>query len=74
MTQFGDMPGEEFRRHGYKLVDWIADYFEKIDDYPVLSGVEPGWLSGQLPGSAPDVGVSYWSDMCVIAVMALKRK
>src|SRR5918912_65176 len=29
--QFGDMPDDEFRRYGYQLVDWIADYFEHID-------------------------------------------
>ena len=40
----GDMPAEDFRRYGYEIVDWIANYFEHIDEYPVLSQVEPGWL------------------------------
>lgn len=27
-TPFGDMDAESFRREGYRLVDWIARYFE----------------------------------------------
>jgi len=38
------MPAEEFRRYGYEIVDWIADYFDHIDEFPVLSQVQPGWL------------------------------
>ena len=47
----GDMPDDEFRRYGYQLVDWIADYFQNIETFPVLSQVEPGWLTQNLPGS-----------------------
>ena len=45
---------EEFRRTGYQLVDWIADYRARIADLPVMSGVEPGWVSAQLPAVPPD--------------------
>jgi aromatic-L-amino-acid decarboxylase len=55
----GDMPAEEFRRYGYELVDWIANYFEHIGEYPVLSQVEPGWLKDNLPGSAPERGEDF---------------
>ena len=54
----GDMPTEEFRRHGHYLIDWIADYFEHIDDLPVLAQVEPGELKSQLPTSPPEKGES----------------
>lgn len=54
----GDMPAEEFRRHGHELIDWIADYFEHIDDLPVLAQVEPGELKSQLPTSPPEQGES----------------
>lgn len=54
----GDMPSEEFRRHGHELIDWIADYFEHIDDLPVLAQVEPGELKTQLPISPPEKGES----------------
>src|SRR5687768_6488505 len=50
----GDMPAEDFRRHGYEIVDWIANYFENIGEYPVLSQVEPGWLKDNLPTGAPE--------------------
>ena len=54
----GDMPAEEFRRHGHELIDWIADYFEHIEDLPVLAQVEPGELKSQLPTSPPEKGES----------------
>jgi aromatic-L-amino-acid/L-tryptophan decarboxylase len=34
-------PGE-FRAAAHKAVDWIADYLEQIDRYPVLSRCRPG--------------------------------
>lgn len=49
------MNSEEFRRFGHELIDWIADYREKVQrgDFPVLSGATPGALKGQLPAMAP---------------------
>src|SRR5262249_53589521 len=55
----GDMPDDEFRRCGYQLVDWIADYFEHIDTFPVLSQVQPGWLKQNLPASPPQEGEDF---------------
>ena len=52
----GDMTGEEFRRFGHELVDWIAEYFDHIDDLPVLAQIEPGQLKAKLPVSAPEQG------------------
>lgn len=56
--QAGDMNAAEFRRFGHELIDWIADYFERIEDLPVLSQIEPGDLKAQLPGAAPLRGES----------------
>jgi aromatic-L-amino-acid decarboxylase len=47
------MTPEEFRKHGYTLVDWIADYLEGIERHPVASAVEPGWVRSQLPAGPP---------------------
>ena len=58
-TDFGDMPKEEFRRHGHELIDWIADYFENIEQFPVLSQIEPNWLKDNLPKSAPEIGEDF---------------
>lgn len=50
------MSGPEFRRFGHELVDWIADYFDNIDDLPVLAAIEPGDLKAKLPTSPPEQG------------------
>ena len=52
----GDMSAEEFRRFGHEIVDWIANYFEHIEDLPVLAQIEPGDLKAQLPSAPPDQG------------------
>ena len=54
----GDMPPEEFRRFGHQVVDWMADYFQQPERYPVLPEVKPGALVDRLPKSAPDSGES----------------
>ena len=58
-TELGDMPAEEFRKFGYQIVDWIANYFEHIEDLPVLSQVEPNWLRNNLPTSPPMDGQDF---------------
>ena len=51
-----DMNKDDFRRFGHELIDWIADYFERIDDLPVLAAIEPGDLKAQLPNAPPKHG------------------
>ncbi len=53
------MSTEEFRHWGYKTIDWIADYLEKVEQLPVLSQVEPGDIRAKLPETAPQKGGSY---------------
>jgi aromatic-L-amino-acid decarboxylase len=53
------MTPDEFRRRGHEVVDWIADYYKKIEDYPVLSRVAPGEIRALLPASAPEQGESF---------------
>ena len=52
----GDMSPDEFRRFGHELIDWIAEYFERIEQLPVLSQIQPGDLKAQLPASPPRTG------------------
>ncbi|MDP3915991.1 MAG: pyridoxal-dependent decarboxylase [Bacteroidota bacterium] len=52
------MSPEEFRKNGKQMIDWIADYYENIEKYPVLSQVKPGEIIGQLPLNAPEVSES----------------
>ncbi len=53
------MTPDEFRTHGRELIDWIADYWERIEDLPVRSRVEPGWVRSRLPAEAPEVGEPF---------------
>ena len=53
------MNGEAFRRHGHELVDWIADYLEHSDRYPVLARVKPGEIASALPTHAPEEPESF---------------
>ena len=50
----GDMPPDEFRRFGHEVIDWVADYFEQVERYPVLARVQPGEVAAQLPVEAPE--------------------
>jgi aromatic-L-amino-acid decarboxylase len=43
-----------FRRHGHELVDWIADYLEQVERYPVLARVTPGEIVNALPPHPPE--------------------
>src|SRR5664279_4816225 len=53
------MTPEQFRQHGRAVVDWIADYYERIETLPVLSQVEPGQIRQALPADAPAEGEPF---------------
>lgn len=57
--QLGDISGDEFRKYGYRVVDMIADYYERIEEFPVLSQIEPGSLAASLPSSPPAVAEDF---------------
>ena len=48
---------EEFRKYGHGLIDWVADYFNNIESYPVRSQVEPGYLFNKIPTQPPKEGI-----------------
>ncbi len=48
------MNGDEFRKSGHALVDWIADYLDHAERYPVLSRVKPRDIVRALPADAPE--------------------
>jgi aromatic-L-amino-acid decarboxylase len=52
------MTPEEFRRQGHAAVDWLAEYFVRVEELPVLSTVEPGAIRSKLPGEPPEYGES----------------
>jgi len=49
----------QFREEGKKIIDWIADYYENIEKYPVLSQVKPGEVKDKLPENPPQKGESF---------------
>lgn len=49
----------QFRKSAHQMVDWMADYLDQIEKYPVKSQVKPGEILGQLPESAPDEGEAF---------------
>ena len=53
------MSPEEFREHGHRVVDWIADYQQRVGTFPVLSQVRPGEIRSALPADPPEQGESF---------------
>ena len=54
----GDIPTDEFRAAAHAAVDWIAEYLEHPEQYPVKSRVRPGDIRRSLPDAAPAEGES----------------
>jgi aromatic-L-amino-acid decarboxylase len=53
------MTPDEFRRHGHAVVDWIADYRERVHDLPVMAPVAPGDVKAMLPSAPPPQGEPF---------------
>lgn len=53
------MSPDEFRAHGRAVIDWIADYMERVETLPVLSNVKPGDIRAQLPTVPPQTGEPF---------------
>ncbi|HET8541846.1 MAG TPA: pyridoxal-dependent decarboxylase [Anaeromyxobacter sp.] len=47
------MDANEFRRHAHALVDWIADYRERLGTLPVMSRCGPGAIRARFPAAPP---------------------
>lgn len=53
------MTSNEFRQWGRQVIDWIADYMDRVEQYPVMSQVKPGEIRAQLPPAAPENGEPF---------------
>ncbi|KAK3735479.1 hypothetical protein QZH41_020534 [Actinostola sp. cb2023] len=53
------MDSKQFRKSGKQLIDFIADYFENIEECRVIPDVKPGFLLEKLPSSAPKHGEDF---------------
>ena len=56
------MSNDEFRAAGHAMIDWIADYWESVEDMPVLSQVQPGDIRASLPETPPE-SPEQWVDI-----------
>jgi aromatic-L-amino-acid decarboxylase len=54
-----DPTSDEFRAAGHKLIDWIADYLDGVDQYDVLSRVKPGDIEKQFAAKPSIDGRPY---------------
>ena len=54
-----DPNASDFRAAAHQAVDWISDYFENIESYPVLSRVQPGDIERQFDDTPSERGRSY---------------
>ncbi len=50
------MDPDEFRKLGHELVDWVADYRQRMGDLPVMSPVQPGDIHVRFPAEPPQTG------------------
>jgi len=53
------MTPEEFKKWGYRYVDWIADYLSHPERHAVLSRVKPGDIRKQLSQAPPEAPESF---------------
>ncbi len=53
------MQPDEFRRHAHELVDWMADYLDRVSELPVIPDVAPGDIARRLPSSPPEQGEPF---------------
>ena len=58
-TKSYHMSAEDFRRHGKEVIDWIADYYENVECYPVLSRAKPGEIARSLGTGVPVRGEDF---------------
>jgi aromatic-L-amino-acid/L-tryptophan decarboxylase len=49
----GDLSRDELVEQGRSVLDWIAEYLEHPEQYPVLSQAKPGEILASLPPSPP---------------------
>ncbi len=48
------MSTDDFRRHGYEVIDWVADYLDTVTDQPIMPSIEPGAIREMIPTTAPE--------------------
>ena len=47
------MNTEEFRKNAHQLVDWMADFFDEVENLPVTPEMQPGDVYRKIPEAPP---------------------
>ena len=55
------MTTQEFRTYAHELVDWMADYLQEVEHFPVRAAVAPGDVMTRLPLHPPPEGDPFGS-------------
>lgn len=50
---------EDFTNAGHKLIEWLSEYFNNIEDYPVVPTLSPGEIEQNLPDIPPQTGEDF---------------
>jgi aromatic-L-amino-acid decarboxylase len=53
------MSPEAFREWGHAVVDWLAEYQQRLESLPVLARVKPGEIRALLQGNPPERGERF---------------
>ncbi len=53
------MSPDDFRRHGHAVIDYLADYMQRVEQLPVLSRAQPGDIRAALPPHPPTTGEPF---------------
>ena len=53
------MSAEDFRSFGHRLVDWVADLQDRLEELPTAPDVAPGDLRARLPAHAPEAPEAF---------------
>ncbi len=52
----GEIPRDELRAALHRTADLVADYLERVGEYPVLPPVRPGEVAAAIPDEPPEAG------------------
>ena len=50
---------EDFARDGREVLDWLAAYWRRVEDFPVLCQARPGEIRARLPKHPPENGEPF---------------
>ncbi|HUQ84096.1 MAG TPA: pyridoxal-dependent decarboxylase [Gemmatimonadaceae bacterium] len=52
-AHLGDLAPDEFRKQAQRVLEWIGDYLEHPERFPVVSRVRPGDIAATIPDEPP---------------------